>query len=134
MSYPTPEIGARHMYETVREHLKNLLGQTGGETSEMEKEHAQHEAFLITRLGMGGRLVGGDRYLGEIDSHVLGEELEDDDGEVLQSKHMLLLGDAGKKWCLEIIETIYICAMEIHYGDFCRKNNTLDFLWAGGAF
>ena len=103
MSYPTPEVGARQMYETVREHLKSLLGQTEGETSEMEKEHAQHETFLITRLGMGGSLAGGDEYLGEIDRHVLVERLEDGgDGEASRSKHLLLQGDAGMVYSLNL--------------------------------
>ncbi|XP_071479087.1 TPR repeat-containing protein DDB_G0287407-like [Diadema antillarum] len=88
MNYTTPEVGARLMFETVREHLSSILGQSHQASSEMEKEHAQHETFLVTRRGMGGGMVGGEAYLEEIDRHVIGKE----EG---NGKHLLLLGDAG---------------------------------------
>ncbi|XP_041473273.1 TPR repeat-containing protein DDB_G0287407-like [Lytechinus variegatus] len=90
MSYPTPEVGARLMFETVHAHLVRLLGQTETESSEMEKEHAQHETFLITRRGMGGKLVGGEAYLEEIDKHALNGLGRED-----ERKSVVLLGDAG---------------------------------------
>ena len=104
MSYPTPEVGARLMFETVHAHLKKLLGQTEAESSEMEKEHAQHETFLITRRGMGGKLVGGEAYLEEIDGRALngGEGGGEREGKDV-GKSLLLLGDAGITIWLQLV-------------------------------
>lgn len=130
MGYPTPEVGARLMFETVRDHLKTLLGQSEAERSEMEKEHDQHETFLLTHLGMGGHLVGGDRYLEEIDHQVKGGREKGADG------HLLLLGDPGSgkscvlaNWIKRHEEKSPADILAVHFAG-CTSNSTreLDLL------
>ncbi|XP_033631200.1 TPR repeat-containing protein DDB_G0287407-like [Asterias rubens] len=93
-NYTTPSEGARLMFETAQDFLQDFLkpqrALSGPETDRLE-----HHAFLIQKLGMGGKYVGGEGYMMEVDSHVLEKRHE------YKKKHLLVTGEPGSgKTCL----------------------------------
>ncbi|XP_070580560.1 TPR repeat-containing protein DDB_G0287407-like [Ptychodera flava] len=91
-AYPDPQTGAKLMFEAVKRYLEQtVLADPAEAISEREKERLLHNAYYISRLGVGARreYIGGDRYLKEVDRHVLS------DVEGYTRKPLLVLGDPG---------------------------------------
>ncbi|XP_072027805.1 TPR repeat-containing protein DDB_G0287407-like [Amphiura filiformis] len=99
MSYPTPAVGAKLMFDTVYKHIKETILASVTEVKELtqyEQQQGQHEAFLVSRLGMGGEYIGGQDYLKTIDSHVLNKTAG-----TFTGKPLLVCGESGSgKSCL----------------------------------
>ncbi|XP_070579554.1 TPR repeat-containing protein DDB_G0287407-like [Ptychodera flava] len=91
-NYSTPALGARLMFETIKKHLQEtFLASPVEKVSEYEKELRAHRAFYKSRLGVGvnQEYIGGDRYLKEVDRHVL-SDIED-----YVDKPLLITGTSG---------------------------------------
>ncbi|XP_077991343.1 TPR repeat-containing protein DDB_G0287407-like [Glandiceps talaboti] len=90
--YPDPETGALLMYRAIKKHLeRTVLAEPAKEMSDYEKDSLLHDAYYISRLGVGTRreYVGGDTYLKEVDRHVLSHV------EGYVDKSLLVIGDPG---------------------------------------
>ncbi|XP_077979970.1 TPR repeat-containing protein DDB_G0287407-like [Glandiceps talaboti] len=90
--YADPHTGAALMFEAVKKYLEEtVLANPAEEISDREKETLLHNAYYMSRLGVGARreYVGGDEYLKEVDRHVRS------DVEGYTDKPLLVLGDPG---------------------------------------
>ncbi|XP_070581459.1 TPR repeat-containing protein DDB_G0287407-like [Ptychodera flava] len=91
-NYPDPQTGARLMFEAIQSYLEEtVLVNPLPNMSEREKERMFHKAYYISRLGVGARrkYIGGDRYINEIDRHVIREV------KGYAHKPLLILGGEG---------------------------------------
>lgn len=79
------------MYETIDKYLREVfLARPSQKLSALEEEHGLHEAFMVSRLAMGGAYVGGAGYMTMIDSHVKSQTGKEN------PKHLVISGVAGK--------------------------------------
>ncbi|XP_077865213.1 TPR repeat-containing protein DDB_G0287407-like [Saccoglossus kowalevskii] len=91
-NYSNPMEGAQRMFEAIESYLLNTVLVTPAEDiSDHEKASQQHNAYYISRLGIGANreYIGGDKYLKEVDRHVR------PDVERYENKPLLVLGDPG---------------------------------------
>ncbi|XP_077980178.1 TPR repeat-containing protein DDB_G0287407-like [Glandiceps talaboti] len=90
--YSDPQTGALLMFKAIKKYLEEtILAEPAKETSDIQKESLLHEAYYISRLGVGTRrqYVGGERYLKDVDQHVISNV------KGFRGKPLLILGDAG---------------------------------------
>ncbi|XP_006816362.2 TPR repeat-containing protein DDB_G0287407-like [Saccoglossus kowalevskii] len=91
-SYSDPVDGAKRMFETVEKYLRETVLKTPAkDTTDHEKTSHLHNAYCNSRLGVGANkeYIGGDKYLEEVERHVL------PDVEGYQNKPLLILGNPG---------------------------------------
>ncbi|XP_071965427.1 uncharacterized protein [Antedon mediterranea] len=91
-NYQTPAEGARLMYETVHNYLKDHLLAHNKTLTSREEELSRHDAYYLGHLGMGGKCHGADQYYEQIYSCVSPKSTQ---------RHMLVTGLPGSgKTCL----------------------------------
>ena len=91
MNYKNPQEGAKLMYETIDKYLREVfLARPSQKLSAQEEENGLHEAFMVSRLAMGGAYVSGAGYMAMIDSHVKSQTGKEN------PKHLVISGVAGK--------------------------------------